>query len=78
MILIYSKKNCKFCDMAKKILINNKVQYQERKIEDNNEYRDYLLDQGFKSVPQIWNGTEHIGGYQELQHFLSKEKLHVN
>ena len=67
MIKVYSKPNCQFCDMAKQLLESKGVTYESIDITEDPEARQLLVDAGFRSVPQIYNGTTHIpGGYQGL------------
>lgn len=67
MITVYSKPNCQFCDMAKQLLESKGVDYVSVDITLDPEARQLLVDGGFRSVPQIYNGTQHIpGGYQGL------------
>lgn len=67
MITVYSKPNCQFCDMAKKLLESKGVEYKSVDISEDPEARQMLMDAGFRSVPQIYNGTQHLpGGYQGL------------
>lgn len=67
MIKVYSKPNCQFCDMAKQLLESKGVAYESIDISVDQEARQMLVDAGFRSVPQIYNGTHHIpGGYQGL------------
>ena len=67
MITVYSKPNCQFCDMAKQLLESRGVDYASIDITLDPDARQMLVDAGFRSVPQIYNGTQHIpGGYQGL------------
>jgi glutaredoxin 3 len=67
MIKVYSKPNCQFCDMAKQLLESKGVAYESVDITEDPDARQMLVDAGFRSVPQIYNGTHHIpGGYQGL------------
>lgn len=67
MITVYSKPNCQFCDMAKQLLESKGVDYVSVDITLDPDARQLLVDGGFRSVPQIYNGTTHIpGGYQGL------------
>lgn len=53
--------------MAKKLLESKGVEYNAVDITEDPEARQMLMDAGFRSVPQIYNGTEHLpGGYQGL------------
>lgn len=67
MIKVYSKPNCQFCDMSKQLLESRGVAYESIDITQDPDARQMLVDAGFRSVPQIYNGTQHIpGGYQGL------------
>lgn len=67
MITVYSKNNCPFCDRAKALLENKGVEFKVVNIEDEPDAREFLVDQGLRSVPQIFNdGVLLAGGYQGL------------
>ena len=67
MITVYSKNNCPFCDRAKSLLENKGIAYETINIEEHPNAREFLVDQGLRSVPQIFNGTTLLpGGYQGL------------
>lgn len=66
-LTVYTKSACPFCDQAKSLLQNKGVKYVAINIEEHAKARDYLIEQGLRSVPQIFNGTTLIqGGYQGL------------
>ena len=67
MITVYSKNNCPFCDRAKALLENKGVEFKVINIENEPNAREFLVDQGLRSVPQIFNdGVLLAGGYQGL------------
>jgi glutaredoxin len=67
MLTVYSKNNCPYCVRAKSLLESKGVDYKEVNIEEDQDSRQFLLDQGLRSVPQIFNGTTLLqGGYQGL------------
>lgn len=67
MLTVYSKNNCPFCDRAKSLLESKGIVYNVINIEDQPEAREFLIDQGLRSVPQIFDGTTLLqGGYQGL------------
>ena len=76
MLTVYSKNNCPFCVQAKRLLENKNVPFEEINIEEHPDARQFLLDQGLRSVPQIFKGNELFvqGGFQGLQK-LSDEQL---
>lgn len=67
MITIYSKNNCPFCDRAKALLESKGVGFKTVNIEQEPDAREYLVDQGLRSVPQVFkDGVLLPGGYQGL------------
>jgi glutaredoxin len=67
MLTVYTKNNCPFCDRAKGLLESRGIEYNTINLEDHPDARDFLVDQGLRSVPQIFNGTTLIpGSYQGL------------
>jgi glutaredoxin len=66
-LTVYTKNNCPFCDRAKALLESKGVAFNTINLEEQPDARDFLVDQGLRSVPQIFNGTTLIqGGYQGL------------
>lgn len=67
MLTVYTKNNCPYCDRAKALLESRGVKYQTVNIESQPDAREFLVAQGMRSVPQIFNGTTLLpGGYQGL------------
>ena len=66
-LTIYTKDDCPFCDQAKALLESRGIEYTTVNVGVLTEARDYLVEQGLRSVPQVFNGTTLIpGGYQGL------------
>jgi glutaredoxin len=67
MITVYSKNNCPFCDRAKALLESKGIEFKTVMMEENPDAREFLMDQGLRSVPQIFkDGVLLPGGYQGL------------
>jgi glutaredoxin 3 len=67
MITVYSKNNCPFCDRAVALLESKGIPFNIIKMEDQPDAREFLMDQGLRSVPQIFkDGVLLPGGYQGL------------
>lgn len=75
MLTVYSKTNCPNCDQAKAFLESKGIEHRIVKIDENSEAREFLLAQGFRSVPQIFTETELFveGGYQGLSKLTDEE-----
>jgi glutaredoxin len=68
MITLYTKDNCPYCDGAKSLLKSMKEEYTEIDINELG-VRDWLKEQGHKTVPQIYWGDKLLveGGYTGLK-----------
>jgi glutaredoxin 3 len=66
-ITVYSKNNCPFCDRAKVLLESKGVPFKTIMMEENTGAREFLMEQGLRSVPQIFkDGVLLPGGFQGL------------
>jgi glutaredoxin len=67
MLTVYTKNTCPFCDRAKALLESKAIEFKTVNIEDEPTAREFLVDQGLRSVPQIFKNGELLpGGYQGL------------
>jgi len=74
MYKIYTRNSCIYCDMAKALMKENNIDFMEINIDFDNEEKLLLKEQGYKTVPQIYNEVNnHIGGYTELLDIFKKE-----
>jgi glutaredoxin 3 len=76
-IIIYSKDHCPYCVRAKSLLTAKKLQFTEIDITNNETLRDecFAKSNGRKTVPQIFIGSTHIGGFDDLNAANSSGKL---
>ena len=68
MITVYSKNNCPYCDKAKNLLKLKGIDYSEIKIDEDSDAREFIVGEGHKTVPQIYQDGRLLveGGYQGL------------
>jgi glutaredoxin 3 len=68
MITVYSKNNCPYCVQAKNLLKLKGIDYQEVKIDEDQDAREFVLGEGHRTVPQIYNDGKLLveGGFQGL------------
>jgi len=73
-IKIYTTKTCGYCFLAKNLLERNNYTYKEIDVSDREDIRQKMttLSNGLRTVPQIFIGKKHIGGFTELN------KLHID
>jgi glutaredoxin 3 len=71
-VVVWSKDNCQYCDMAKKLLNSKGVDFVEHNLSTGTWTKEDLLAAApsARSVPQIFFGDECIGGYHELKERL--------
>jgi glutaredoxin len=64
--VIYGRENCNWCVRAKNFLEQREEEYRYIDINDDPRTKAFIVSKGFKTVPQIFEDTKHIGGYKEL------------
>jgi len=74
MNIVYSKPLCPYCDMAKALLKQKSIVFEE-KIVGVDVTREQLLEAvpNAKTVPQIFLNGELIGGYEQLKSKLDSQ-----
>ena len=66
-VIVYSSDYCPFCIRAKALLKDKGVAFEEIKVDGKPEVRAQMAQKaGRTSVPQIWIGTKHVGGCDDL------------
>jgi len=66
-VVVYTKPFCAYCVAAKSLLREKGVGYREVDISrDEGERHNMMHRTGQRSVPQIFIGAEHVGGFEEL------------
>ena len=69
MIEIYGQPNCVYCQKALDLCKANRFEYIYRDITLNKSIRQEFDERsrGAKTVPQVFVGTTHVGGFDDLQ-----------
>ena len=78
MITVYSKNVCPFCDQAKALLNSKNIEYKIVNIEEDAEGRNFLMTQGLRSVPQVFEDGELIGGFDKLKDWVAINEITSN
>ena len=63
-ILVYSKTNCSACKRTKMLLNAFEVAFEERNVEDSDEYMAEAKATGFSAMPIIVMENEVLSGHQ--------------
>jgi len=76
-VVIYTGPICNYCSAAKHLLSKKNIKYEEINVGNDPEKRDEMLKKsnGMRTVPQIFIGEKHIGGYVELKALENKGEL---
>lgn len=75
-VVIYTKENCPYCRMAKELLSNHHVSYEEIRIDLDDAKRDEMVRlSNRRTVPQIFINELSIGGYDDLAALAKSGKL---
>jgi glutaredoxin 3 len=64
---MYTTRFCPYCIAARRLLEQLGIDFEDVAVDGNTELRGELIRaSGQRTVPQIWVGEQHIGGYSEL------------
>ena len=76
-VKIYTTSYCGYCARAKELLKARSIPYEEVDVTADDEARDKLVQMagGRRTVPQIFIGADHLGGYSDLARLASEGKL---
>ncbi|HEY8855739.1 MAG TPA: glutaredoxin 3 [Rugosibacter sp.] len=67
-VLMYSTAMCPYCVRAEQLLLRKGIKDIEKvRVDLNPQLREEMMQKtGRRSVPQIYIGTTHVGGFDEL------------
>lgn len=64
MTTVYTKPNCVQCDMTKRYMDKNGIDYDTVDITENQDALDMILGMGFSSAPVVISGDISFAGFQ--------------
>ena len=66
-VIVYTTAICPYCVRAKELLKRKQVEFEEVRIDlDHKRMREMLDRTQRRTVPQIYIGDHHVGGYDDL------------
>ena len=66
-VIVYSSDYCPYCIRAKQLLKSKNVAFEEIRVDGKPQVRAEMVNKAKRtSVPQIWIGSTHVGGCDEL------------
>ncbi len=76
-VTIYTTSLCPYCHMAKTLLRQKNVAFEEIDVTSQPALRDVMRTKagGRNSVPQIWIGDRHVGGSDDLHALNDQGRL---
>ncbi|MBT8142388.1 MAG: glutaredoxin 3 [Gammaproteobacteria bacterium] len=76
-ITMYSKDYCPFCVRAKQLFKHLGAEFTEYQVDVERDKLSEMLERsnGARSVPQIFIGEQHIGGYDQLYELHRSKRL---
>lgn len=75
-VVMYTTAVCPFCINAKHLLEGKGVAFEEIRVDRNPSLREKMMaDSGQRTVPQIWVGDTHVGGFTDLWALEKSGKL---
>ena len=65
--LMYTTAVCPYCQMAERLLTSKGVEIEKVRVDLEPARRMEMMEKtGRRTVPQIYIGTTHVGGYDDL------------
>ena len=75
-VVMYSTRFCPYCIRARFLLDSKNVNYTDIGVDARPELRREMMEKsGRRTVPQIWIGDRHVGGYDDLAQLEQRGEL---
>ena len=67
-VVLYGTRFCSFCLAARRLLDKKGITFEDISVDTDLDLRIEIMEKsGQRTVPQIWVGSTHVGGYSDLQ-----------
>ena len=75
-VVMYSTRFCPYCVRARSLLDSKKVDYTDIGVDGRADLRNEMIERsGRYTVPQIWIGEQHVGGFDDLAQLERQGRL---
>jgi len=75
-VTMYTTPYCGFCMAAKRLLAKKGIDFNEIDVSHDPELRQEMMQKsGRHTVPQIWIGETHVGGFDDMYDLEQRGKL---
>lgn len=66
-VVVYSTRFCPYCIAAKRLLVSKGIDFEEIAVDGDPQLRAHMQAlTGRTSVPQIFIGDQHVGGFTDM------------
>lgn len=70
---IYSQDGCMYCNLAKILMMEKGIEFEEIDVRSSDEAKALFEMNSFRTVPQIFTDRDvYVGGYEDLRKLLIK------
>lgn len=75
-VVLYGTRMCPYCVAARRLLADLCIDFEDISVDGNYQLREHMeAISGQHTVPQIWIGETHVGGFTELRELARIGKL---
>ena len=68
--VILGRESCPWCDKAKELVTSKDHTFHYFDVMEADSIREFLIQNGMDTVPQVYKDGEYIGGYSDLENYL--------
>ena len=75
-VIVYGTRYCPYCVAARQLLSSKGIEYRYVAVDNDQALRAEIAERsGQSTVPQIWIGERHIGGFTDLNRLALSDSL---
>jgi glutaredoxin 3 len=68
--VVISRPKCPYCVLVKELLTSKGIEFTEFDISKEFVMRDFLVQSGLTTVPQVYRNGQRVGGYDDTKAYL--------
>lgn len=76
-VTLYTQPLCGFCDLMKSMLDEVNVEYRVIDIKSNSTAKDFIKNEGHKTVPQLYLGETHLNKKTDTRDYTPQELYNI-
>lgn len=71
-VVVYGRPSCMYCENAKSLLESHNINYVYVDVYKDDTAKAMIMEEGHRTVPQIYVDHVHLGGFAELNEILNE------